>query len=291
MVLYHGSNIANIKVLRPNQADHDRPYVYMTTIDVVAAFYLCNAVERPYYWFPYGFEGGSNIPVYHELYPNALKEVSEGVSGYIYEVIAEENQIIPFKNIPCARLATEPIEVMKCTKVENAYALFMEYVKQGKMKISHFEDKSDQQLVWWYSCCADYLKEKGLSKEGIWLLFGKAGGSETIKAGEALEEALCFGWIDGQMQRIDDRTYKKYFSMRRENSKWSEKNKELVKRLEERGLMTDFGRKKIEEAKKMGSGTHRNPCRLQRSRLLLCPNCWNAMSRRFQILAQCPDRL
>ena len=160
MVLYHGSNIANIKVLRPNQADHDRPYVYMTTIDVVAAFYLCNAVERPYYWFPYGFEGGSNIPVYHELYPNALKEVSEGVSGYIYEVIAEENQIIPFKNIPCARLATEPIEVMKCTKVENAYALFMEYVKQGKMKVSHFEDKTEQQLEWWYSCCVEYLEEK-----------------------------------------------------------------------------------------------------------------------------------
>ena len=160
MVLYHGSNIANIKVLRPNQADHDRPYVYMTTIDVIAAFYLCNAVERPYYWFPYGFEGGSNIPVYHELYPNALKEVSEGVSGYIYEVLAEENQIIPFNNIPCARLATEPIEVMKCTKVENAYALFMEYVKQGKMKVSHFEDKSEQQLEWWYSCCVEYLEEK-----------------------------------------------------------------------------------------------------------------------------------
>ncbi|MDE5716544.1 MAG: YdeI/OmpD-associated family protein, partial [Lachnospiraceae bacterium] len=68
----------------------------------------------------------------------------------------------------------------------------------------------------------------------------------------ALEEALCFGWIDGQMQSIDDKTYKKYFSMRRENSKWSEKNKALVKALEERGLMTDFGRKKIEEARQNG---------------------------------------
>ncbi len=36
MILYHGSNTGNIKVLKPNQADHDRPYVYMTTIDVVA---------------------------------------------------------------------------------------------------------------------------------------------------------------------------------------------------------------------------------------------------------------
>ena len=97
-----------------------------------------------------------------------------------------------------------------------------------------------------------WLNDHCLSNDGIWLLFGKAGGPKTIKAGEALEEALCFGWIDGQMQSIDDHTYKKYFSMRRENSKWSEKNKALVQSLEERGLMTDYGRKKIEEAQKNG---------------------------------------
>jgi uncharacterized protein YdeI (YjbR/CyaY-like superfamily) len=44
------------------------------------------------------------------------------------------------------------------------------------------------------------------------LLFGKAGGPKTIKAAEALEEALCFGWIDGQMKSIDDKTYKKYLN-------------------------------------------------------------------------------
>lgn len=54
------------------------------------------------------------------------------------------------------------------------------------------------------------------------------------------------------MKKIDDKTYKKYFSMRRVNSKWSEKNKALTVSLEERGLMTDFGRKQIEEAKKNG---------------------------------------
>ena len=98
----------------------------------------------------------------------------------------------------------------------------------------------------------EWLSEHCLSSAGIWLLFGKAGGPKSIKAGEALEEALCFGWIDGQMQSIDDQTYRKYFSIRREKSKWSEKNKALVKSLEERGLMTDFGRKKIEEAKQNG---------------------------------------
>ncbi len=98
----------------------------------------------------------------------------------------------------------------------------------------------------------DWLSEHCQSSAGVWLLFGKSGGPKTIKAGEALEEALCFGWIDGQMQSIDDKTYRKYFSPRREKSKWSEKNKTLVKSLEEQGLMTDFGRKKVEEAMKNG---------------------------------------
>ena len=54
------------------------------------------------------------------------------------------------------------------------------------------------------------------------------------------------------MQSIDDKTYKKYFSPRRKGSNWSEKNKALAKDLEDRGLMTDFGRAKIEEARASG---------------------------------------
>lgn len=113
-----------------------------------------------------------------------------------------------------------------------------------------------------------WLCEHCLSEDGVWLLFGKSGGPKTIKAADALEEALCYGWIDRQMKSIDDKAYKKYFSMRRAKSKWSEKNKTLVKSLEERGLMTEHGRKKIEEAKKMGSGTPQNPCPLQRTNRL-----------------------
>ena len=97
-----------------------------------------------------------------------------------------------------------------------------------------------------------WLSENGRSGDGVWLLFGKAGGPKTLKAGEALEEALCFGWIDGQMQSIDEKSYRKYFSPRREKSKWSEKNKKLVEVLEEKGLMTDLGRARIREAKENG---------------------------------------
>lgn len=141
MILYHGINIANIKILEPKQADHDRPCVYMTTFEIVSSFYLCNAVERPYYLFPYGFTK-ENIPIYHELYPNALKEVSDGVAGYIYKVEADESQVIPFKNIPTARLATEPIEVADVKFIDNAYDYFLQNESKGLLKIGRFEDKS-----------------------------------------------------------------------------------------------------------------------------------------------------
>lgn len=98
----------------------------------------------------------------------------------------------------------------------------------------------------------NWLTENALSNDGVWLIFGKSGGPKTLKASEALEEALCFGWIDGQMQKIDDNSYRKYFSQRRANSKWSDKNKKLVAKLEEGGLMTDHGRAKIAEAKSNG---------------------------------------
>ena len=68
-----------------------------------------------------------------------------------------------------------------------------------------------------------WLNEHCLSGDGVWLLFGKTEEVKTITALQALEEALCFGWIDGQMQSLDDKSYKKYFSARRKKSKWSEK--------------------------------------------------------------------
>ena len=116
----------------------------------------------------------------------------------------------------------------------------------------------------------EWLYDHCLSNEGVWLLFGKAGGPKTIKAGEALEEALCFGWIDGQMEKIDDKTYKKYFSSRRENSKWSEKNKALAESLDGQGLMTDFGRKKIDEAKKNGQWDAQNPLAIITEEQIAC---------------------
>jgi len=88
---------------------------------------------------------------------------------------------------------------------------------------------------------------------GIWLVFGKAGKLKTLTAQEALEEALCFGWIDGQIKRIDDRKYLKKFTPRRKESVWSERNRDLVKKLMENGRMTEAGQAAISQAQKKGT--------------------------------------
>lgn len=115
----------------------------------------------------------------------------------------------------------------------------------------------------------NWLQDHCLSSGGVWLLFGKSGGPKTINATEALEEALCFGWIDGQMQRLDDITYVKYFSIRRKNSKWSAKNKALVATLEKQEIMTDYGRAKMKEAKENGQWDVPNPLTMKDEQIAL----------------------
>lgn len=161
MVLYHGSRTSGIEILEPRLADHDQPYIYLSTIDVVAALYLCNGVERPYYWFPYGFQKKTpNIPIYDELYPNALHEVSEGISGCIYCVDVSEEQVLPFKNIPCARLSVQPLPVSDCMDVANAYELLLRYEKQGKLIVNRYETLSERYLNFYYGMILDYISKK-----------------------------------------------------------------------------------------------------------------------------------
>ena len=97
-----------------------------------------------------------------------------------------------------------------------------------------------------------WLQENAETSEGVWLVFGKTKALPTVKANEALEEALCFGWIDGQMKSIDETKYIKYFAKRRAKSVWSVKNKKIAEALREKGLMTALGERAIEIAKGNG---------------------------------------
>jgi uncharacterized protein YdeI (YjbR/CyaY-like superfamily) len=91
-----------------------------------------------------------------------------------------------------------------------------------------------------------------LSK-GIWLqFFKKDSGINTITHAEALEEALCYGWIDGQLKKHDKNSWLHKFTPRRPKSIWSKKNIEHVERLIKTGKMKPAGIKEAERAKKDG---------------------------------------
>ena len=90
--------------------------------------------------------------------------------------------------------------------------------------------------------------------KGIWLIFFKKSSPKfNLSYTDARDEALCFGWIDSTVKKIDDDSRKQYFSPRRTNSKWSKFNRNKVQELIECGLMTNYGLKVIEEAKKNGN--------------------------------------
>ena len=161
MILYHGSNTFGIKTLEPRLADHERPYIYMSTLEIVAGFYMVNGVEKPYYWFPYGFGSDGKVE-YDELYPNALKEVSEGKGGCIYIVEADEKDVLPFKNIPCARLGTVPMEVKECIEIPDCYQWLLEQEKKGNFRLRRFEDKSEKELLWWKNKILEYIDSKNM---------------------------------------------------------------------------------------------------------------------------------
>ena len=98
-----------------------------------------------------------------------------------------------------------------------------------------------------------WLCENAQTKSGVWLVFGKTKEVVTLTANEALEEALCFGLIDGLIKSIDETRYLKYFTQRRTKSVWSEKNKKTVEMLRNKKMMTALGEKAIEAAAKSGT--------------------------------------
>lgn len=88
----------------------------------------------------------------------------------------------------------------------------------------------------------------------IWLVFYKLKvKKESIKYNEAVEEAICFGWIDSVVRRIDDEKHMQKYTPRKTNSIWSASNKARVAKLTAEGLMTEFGLRAVEVAKQNGS--------------------------------------
>lgn len=99
-----------------------------------------------------------------------------------------------------------------------------------------------------------WLQENHAREEGVWLIrYKKAVGKPYVDFDEAVEEALCFGWIDSLPRKLDDERTMLYFAPRKVGSNWSALNKTRVAKMIEAGLMTPAGLTKIEAAKADGS--------------------------------------
>ncbi|ROR26330.1 bacteriocin resistance YdeI/OmpD-like protein [Mobilisporobacter senegalensis] len=93
----------------------------------------------------------------------------------------------------------------------------------------------------------NWLQENCNIEKSCWIMVSIKPTTGTLLYLDAVEEALCYGWIDGIKKKISDKILAQRLSPRSKNSSWTELNKERVRRLEKLGLMTDEGRKVLPE--------------------------------------------
>ena len=99
-----------------------------------------------------------------------------------------------------------------------------------------------------------WLEANHRDSAGVWLVsWKKRAARPTVAYEEAVEEALCYGWIDGVYNRVDDDRSMQYFAPRKPRSTWARTNKERVARLEAADLMAEAGRRAVEVARANGS--------------------------------------
>lgn len=100
----------------------------------------------------------------------------------------------------------------------------------------------------------EWLECNDSSSDGVWLTLSKAGNTEptSLKYQEALEEALCSGWIDGQRKGLNDVSFLQRFTPRRKTSVWSLRNVELIAELSENGRLRMRGEEEVAKAKADG---------------------------------------
>ncbi len=101
-----------------------------------------------------------------------------------------------------------------------------------------------------------WLKKNHATKKSVWLIFYKKdSGKPYIPWTEAVDEALCYGWVDSKRQSVDDMSFRQFFCRRKPNSIWSKINKEKIAHLTATGKMRKAGLEVVNRAKENGSWT------------------------------------
>jgi uncharacterized protein YdeI (YjbR/CyaY-like superfamily) len=102
----------------------------------------------------------------------------------------------------------------------------------------------------------EWLQAHHAEKQSVWLIYHKKkSAAPSLTWSQAVDEALCFGWIDSRAQPLDDERYRQFFSRRKPSSGWSKINKAKIEQLSAAGLMAPTGLASIETAKQNGALT------------------------------------
>ena len=156
-MLYHASPTPNIKTLIPHISNHGKPLIYFSSKPENVLVYLSNAVEKccrernfphsgSYYkWGSYGFTKDGLLRL-DEYWPNATPDTYKGVSGYIYAV--SEERLTPMDDIPFAFTSADPVPVVSCEFVPDAYQALLSAAEEGKIVLTSYAQNSPNMLDW-----------------------------------------------------------------------------------------------------------------------------------------------
>ncbi len=99
-----------------------------------------------------------------------------------------------------------------------------------------------------------WLMTNHMNQKSVWLIiYRKNAQTKSVNYEEAVEEALCFGWIDSKPNKRDEESFYQFFAKRNPTSNWSKINKNRIKKMTEEGLMTPAGLEMVNKAKENGS--------------------------------------
>ncbi len=145
MILFHGSAVSGIECLRPFQSSQDKPYVYLTQSEVLAAIYSCNPLTRPNGYFTYWWDRDGKL-YYDEYFENQTEVIYSGQKGFVYRCEGDYQQM---EKMPWVYLSAESVPVMSCKEIADIYQQLLKYESEGMLTIRRWNEASDKQKEIW----------------------------------------------------------------------------------------------------------------------------------------------
>lgn len=140
MTLYHGSPVADLKILKPFLSEHGKEYIYFSTNPLVSLLYAVKPVPKPFSFYPYGFDG--ETVVYSEYFENAFEKLYRGKTGFLYECDDVCGLERPTQ-INCAYTFDNEILIDRATVIPDLYEYF---INQPLFRIKSFNEIPEKEM-------------------------------------------------------------------------------------------------------------------------------------------------